>query len=87
MSHFSIQQIADMLKSKIRGWINYYGKFRKSRIWYLFSLLNNRLVRWAKNKFGRFKNKHLYIVHLWLVNVSKAFPNLFVHWQYGFLPK
>jgi group II intron reverse transcriptase/maturase len=87
MTHFSIQQIADMLKSKIRGWINYYGKFRKSEMGYLFSLLNNRLARWARNKYGRFKNRHLYIAHLWLVNVSKAFPNLFVHWQHGFFPK
>ena len=86
MSHLNIQQIADMLRSKIAGWINYYGKFRKSEMGYMFSLLNNRLARWAKNKYGRFKKKHQYIAYLWLVNVSKAFPNLFVHWQHGFLP-
>ena len=48
----------DMLRLKIAGWINYYGKFRKSEIGYMFSLLDNRLARWAKNKYGRFKKMH-----------------------------
>jgi RNA-directed DNA polymerase len=85
MSHLNIQQIADMLRSKIIGWINYYGKFRKSEMGYMFSLLNNRLARWAKIKYGRFKKMHQYIAYFCLVNVSKAFPNLFVHWLHGFL--
>jgi group II intron reverse transcriptase/maturase len=86
MSNFSIYQMAGMLNPKIRGWINYYGKFRKSEMWNLFKLLNLRLARWARLKYKKFRKKHLYISHLWLEKVSKAFPYLFVHWQHGFLP-
>jgi group II intron reverse transcriptase/maturase len=86
LTHFSIYQMAGMLNAKTRGWINYYGKFRKSEMWGMFNLLNLRLARWVRLKFKKFKKKHLYIAHLWLVKVSKAFPDLFVHWQHGFLP-
>ena len=86
MTNFSIYQMAGMLNPKIRGWINYYGKFRKSEMWNLFKLLNLRLARWVRLKYKKFRKKHLYIAHLWLANVAKAFPSLFVHWQHGFLP-
>lgn len=86
MTNFSIYQMAGMLNPKIRGWINYYGKFRKSEMWNLFKLLNLRLARWARLKYKKFKKKHLFIAHLWLEKVAKAFPSLFVHWQHGFLP-
>jgi group II intron reverse transcriptase/maturase len=86
LTHLSIYQIAGMLRSKIIGWINYYGKFRKSEMNGMFRVLNNRLARWVWNKYRRFKRKHLYFAYKWLVNVSKNFPSLFVHWEHGFLP-
>jgi RNA-directed DNA polymerase len=86
LTHFSIYQMAGMLNAKTRGWINYYGKFRKSEMWGMFNLLNLRLARWVRLKYKKFRKRHLYVAYLWLVNVSKAFPNLFVHWQHGFLP-
>jgi hypothetical protein len=30
--HFPISRIAELLKLKICGWINYYGKFRMSEM-------------------------------------------------------
>ena len=86
MTHLSIYQIAGMLRSKIIGWINYYGKFRKSEMRGMFRVLNFRLGRWVRNKYRRFRKKPWYCAFKWLVNVSKSFPNLFVHWEHGFLP-
>jgi RNA-directed DNA polymerase len=40
-----------MLKSKIIGWINYYGKFRKSELYGVFRILNNAIVKWIKKKY------------------------------------
>ena len=48
MTANSIVGIAKILNPMIRGWINYYGKFRKSMLHPVFKLLNNRLVRWAR---------------------------------------
>lgn len=86
MTHFNIYQIAGILRPKIRGWINFYSKFQKAEIRGMFRLLNFRLARWVRNKYRKFKRKHWYNAYVWLVNVSKAFPHLFVHWEHGFLP-
>lgn len=86
LSHLSIYQIAGMLRSKTRSWINYYGKFRKSEMWGMFRVLNYRIARWVRNKYRRFRKKHWYFAYKWLENVSKSFPSLFVHWDHGFLP-
>jgi len=86
LTHLSIYQIAGMLRSKIIGWINYYGKFRKSEMGGMFRVLNFRIARWVRNKYRRFRKKHWYFAYKWLENVSKSFPCLFVHWEHGFLP-
>jgi len=86
LTHLSIYQIAGMLRSKTRGWINYYGKFRKSEMGGMFRVLNFRIARWVRNKYRRFRKKPWYCAYKWLVNVSKTYPGLFVHWDHGFLP-
>jgi RNA-directed DNA polymerase len=86
MVHFNITRIADILQSKIRGWINYFGKFRKSGMRGVFRMLNFRLAHWVRNKYRRFRRKNWYFAYKWLVGISKAFPNLFLHWEYGFRP-
>jgi RNA-directed DNA polymerase len=86
MSHFTIYQIAGILRSKTIGWINYYGKFRKSEMRGMFRVLNFRLGLWVRNKYRRFRKKPWYFAYKWLVEVSKNFPSLFVHWDHGFLP-
>ena len=55
LTHLSIYQIAGMLRSKTRGWINYYGKFRKSEMCGMFRVLNFRPGRWVRNKYRRFR--------------------------------
>ena len=85
--HFPISKIAELLKLKIRGWINYYGKFRKSEMRKLFRVVHFRLTKWIRNKYRRFRKKPWYVGYKYLQKLSKDFPNLFEHWQYeGFRP-
>jgi group II intron reverse transcriptase/maturase len=86
MVHLPIQKIAEILKSKVRGWINYFGKFRLSGMRGVFRVLNFRLSRWVRNKYRRFRKRRWYWSYKWLQKVSKNFPTLFVHWEYGFHP-
>lgn len=86
MVQFSLQDIANMLEPKIRGWINYYGKFRFSEMRKVFRVLNYRLMLWVRNKYRRFRKKIKTHAFRWLSNIAKKFPNLFWHWKYGFLP-
>ncbi len=80
-----LADIAGQLAPRIRGWINYFGKFRRWVMWRIFRMLNNRLVKLVKNKYKRFKD-NIQLARQQLKEIAKSYPNLFVHWQYGFLP-
>ena len=85
--HFPLDKIANLLRLKIRGWLNYYGVFRKSEMRRLFKVLNQRLVKWVRNKYKRFKRKHWYYALKHLKGIAKSYPNMFEHWKYeGFRP-
>ena len=86
-THLNIHQLSKALSSKIRGWINYYGKFHFTEMKRAFLHLNRRLAKWAFNKYKRFKRrKTVYYARLWLREVSKNYQYLFPHWKYGFTP-
>ena len=80
----SIVGIAHRLNPMIRGWIRYYGKFRISMLHKLFKLLNNRLVRWVRKRYKRYKTS-IKRAYRWFNRVQEQFPNLFYHWQMGFI--
>jgi len=84
--HLQLPYIAGQIRAIVRGWINYYGKVNLSGLRFCMRLLNFRLARWARNKFKRFRKKNFYAAYKWLVETSKAYPNMFEHWKYGFLP-
>lgn len=80
-----LDQIAAQLAPKLRGWINYFGKYRKWSMYPVFRSLNDRLVKWLMNKYKRYKNR-VKLARDRLKQLAKDYPNLFVHWQYGFKP-
>jgi len=86
MTHLTLDKLATILEAKTVGWINYYGKFRKSGLRKVFRMLNMRLVQWVRNKYRRFRRKHWHFAYKWLKEVSKNYPNTFVHWVHGFRP-
>jgi len=83
LSHKSIVGVAQFLEPYIRGWINYYGKFRLSALNPIFQLLRKRLVRWARKRYKRYKTS-LVKAYDWLTRIRKQFPNLFYQWRLGF---
>jgi RNA-directed DNA polymerase len=86
-THMNIHQLSKALASKIRGWLYYYGKFHISALKQAFRLVNRRLVKWAFNKYKRFKRtKSLRSARLWMRQVSKNYAYLFPHWLLGFTP-
>ena len=84
--HFPLSRIAELLKSKIRGWLNYYSKFRKSEMRKLFRVVNFRLAKWVRNKYRKFRRRHWYNAYRYLQGIAKNYPNMFEHWKYGFQP-
>jgi group II intron reverse transcriptase/maturase len=78
-----ITRIAQEFNPKIRGWINYYGKFRIHKLMRIFRIFHWRLIKWAVKRYKRFKNS-MHKAGNWLRNLAKSNPKLFIHWQYGF---
>jgi RNA-directed DNA polymerase len=76
-----IHFLANALAPKIRGWINYYGKFRLSEMHPVFRSLNKRLARWIRNKYRLKTYGQSYGL---MKRIIASFPNTFVHWEYGF---
>jgi group II intron reverse transcriptase/maturase len=76
----SLDEIAKMINPVLKGWINYYGCFRKSALRRTFQPLNNSLVHWASRKYKRLR-WHKQRAFLWLDCIVHRQPRLFAHWQ------
>jgi RNA-directed DNA polymerase len=77
----TIEELAATLNSKLQGWINYYGKFRKRLFLRVFCRLSFRLMQWVQNKYKITAVRQSY--H-WLTNFQNVHPDLFAHWRFGF---
>lgn len=80
-STITIEEIADTLYSKLQGWINYFGRFRKWIFLNVFRRLRFRLMQWVQNKYKLTSLKRSY---LWLKNYQNEHPDLFAHWRFGY---
>jgi RNA-directed DNA polymerase len=83
LTHKSIVGVAQYLELYIRGWINYYGKFRRSMLNPIFQLLRRRIVQWVRRRYKRYKTS-LNRAYQWLGRIRIQFPTLFYQWRLGF---
>jgi RNA-directed DNA polymerase len=84
-SHAELADLSRMYNVKIRGWVNYYGRYYPTALQRIFRHLNGRLVRWAQRKYKRFRTHEGRAWH-WLQRVKRVQPELFAHWQFGVQP-
>jgi len=80
----SIEEIAEFFNAKIRGWINYYGKFRKHKLNSLFRVLENRIIEWVRRRYKHLRNSYIK-ASKWFYRFKKNNKELFVHWKMGFI--
>lgn len=81
----TLVELSKELGSHVRGWINYYGRIDMKIPRYIMTYINMRLIQWVKRHHKRFKGSTWQSAQ-WLRGVYRDYPNLFVHWQYGFKP-
>ena len=74
----TIESIAEKWNPKIRGWINYYGRFGRKELYKMFDVFNMRLARWIGNKY-RITSKRACIKRLKIIKQENK--NLFAHWS------
>lgn len=80
-----LRTLAEEVNPVVRGWVNYYGRFYRSKLAPTLRHINEYLLRWAKGKFKRLR-RHQTRARTWLETVAKREPTLFVHWGWGAWP-
>jgi RNA-directed DNA polymerase len=75
-----LETFANVLNPKIRGWINYYGKFFKWRMLRVFNYLDYLLQCWIAKKY-KLTSKAKTLAEFARIKEEK--PLLFYHWKFG----
>jgi RNA-directed DNA polymerase len=78
-SDVELSEIVKELNPKLRGWINHYGRYCRSKLMQALNIVNVRLAIWAKRKYKKL-HRSLREAMDWLSNVRKGKPKLFAHW-------
>ena len=81
----SLEDLARLVDPAVRGWMNYYGRFYRSKCVQVLRSVNVALARWARRKYKRFRRRERASMH-WLGRIARRDPNLFVLWQLGIRP-
>lgn len=79
-SDLSLDDIARRCNPQLRGWIQYYGRFRRSELYRVFSPLEKTLGRWAQRKYKHLRNRWGRAM-TWIGEIASRQPDLFVHWS------
>lgn len=73
-------EIAEWVNPVVRGWMQYYGAFRRSELYPILRQLNRRLLKWVRHKYKRFRTwKRLR--RRW-DEVTGQWPDYFAHWRW-----
>jgi len=76
----TLGDLARWLNPIVAGWMNYYGRFYRTRMWPLLQRLNTYLRRWAARKYRRLRTFKAF--QRWWTRVIAREPQLFAHWAW-----
>src|SRR6266536_1295474 len=79
-SGLTLTDLARTINPIVRGWINYYGRFYRSKLIALLRRIDDYLVRWAMKKYKRLRG-HPPRARRMLASVQRREPALLAHWQ------
>lgn len=78
----SVEDIARGFNPVLQGWIQYYGRFRRSALYPVMRAFNHALRSWVMCKYKRFRG-HKTRAGQYLERMAQARPTLFAHWRCG----
>ena len=81
-----LEDLARVVNPVVRGWLNYYGRYYRSKCVQILRHLNEALAAWVRRKYTRLRRRERASVH-WLGRIARRDPGLFVHWQLGVQPE
>ena len=79
-SLLEVKEVATLFNAKLRGWINYYGKYSKRSLRKSLQVIDRQLIKWIRNKHKISRGKSLEK----LKRMKQDYPNLFYHWKMGY---
>ena len=78
----AIEDLSRMFHPKIRGWLQYYGRYYRSALYPYMRQLDRSLAQWAHRKYKKLRG-HLRRAQHWIARISRRDPKLLAHWQMG----
>src|SRR3989454_47748 len=72
-----LEDLARLVNPAVRGWMNYYGRFYRSKCVQVLRHLNEALAAWARRKYKRFRRRERAAIY-WLGGVGRPGPEFFV---------
>ena len=76
----SLDDLADWLNPIIAGWMRYYGRFYRSKLYPLLRRVSFYLRRWAARKYKRLRTYKRF--KRWWTGLLERQPGLFAHWRW-----
>ena len=78
----AIEDLSRMFNPKIRGWLQYYGRYYRSALYPYMRQLDRSLAQWAYRKYKKLRG-HLRRATHWIARISRRDSKLWAHWQMG----
>ena len=75
----SLEDFSRMFNPILRGWVNYYGSYYKSKLYQALMPLNLIMAKWAMRKYKKLKG-HQRRASRWILRIRRRSPYLFAHW-------
>lgn len=72
--------LAEAINPIVRGWMTYWGHFHRSHMYGLLRRINAYLMRWARKKYRRLRNRKK--LEAWWARLVENEPTLFAHWAW-----
>lgn len=76
----TLAEIGMKIHSQTRGWINYYGKFRRTELQKVFNPINRQITKWHAKKHKSGVTEATVRVQ----QIATTHSYIFVHWNAGF---
>jgi RNA-directed DNA polymerase len=75
-----MEDIANALNPKLRGWIGYYGIYSTNCLRETLLLVDSRLIKWLSSKFNLNRGQAIKKLKV----IKRTNPKLFYHWEKGY---
>lgn len=76
----TLDALADWLNPILAGWMRYYGRFYRSKLYPLLLRVSFYLRRWAARKYKRLRTYKRF--KRWWTGLLERQPGLFAHWRW-----